>query len=76
MKNITLIPATGGAYRDLVINPGTTPKDVKTQLHVGDEFVLTRGHGTEPIPDTENLYETVSDGSKLYLSTPVEWGRI
>jgi hypothetical protein len=75
MKNITVVPATGGAYSDLAIAPGTTPKDVKKQLGIADDFVLTRGKGAEPIPDTENLYETVADGSKLFSTTPVEWGK-
>ena len=74
MKNITVIPATGGAYKDLAIQPGTTPRDVKKQLSLSDDYVLTRGQGTEPIPETENLYETVQDGSKLYATTNVQWG--
>jgi hypothetical protein len=75
MKNITIVPATGGAYSDLAIAPGTTPRDVKKQLGLAENFVLTRGRGTEPIPDTENLYETVSDGTKLYATTDVQWGK-
>lgn len=74
MKNITIIPAAGGAYSDISIAPGTTPRDVKKQLNLADNFVLTRGKGTEPIPDDENLYETISDGTKLFSTTPVEWG--
>ncbi len=47
MKNITIVPATGGAYSDLAIAPGTTPRDVKKQLNLADEFVLTRGRGSD-----------------------------
>jgi len=36
MKNITIVPATGGAYSDLTIAPGTTPRDVKKQLGLAD----------------------------------------
>ena len=75
MKNITVIPATGGAYSDLGIAPGTTPADVKKQLGLADDYVLTRGRGTEPIPDSENLYESVSDGTKLFATTDVQWGK-
>ena len=75
MKNITIVPATGGAYSDLAIAPGTTSKDVKKQLGLADEFVLTRGRGTEPIPDSENLYESVQDGTKLFATTDVQWGK-
>jgi len=73
-KQITVIPATGGAYSDLTIQPGTTPRDVKTQLGLETNYVLTRGRGTEPIPDDENLYEKVEDGTKLYATTDVQWG--
>ena len=71
MKNITIIPATGGSYSDLTIKPGTTPRDIKRQLGMADTFVLTRGQGTESIPDDENLYESVSDGTKLFATTEV-----
>jgi hypothetical protein len=74
MKNITIVPATGGPYSDLAIAPGTTPRDVKKQIGLAENFVLTRGRGTEPIPDGENLYESVSDGSKLFATTDVQWG--
>ncbi len=73
-KQITVIPATGGAYSDLTIAPGTTPRDIKKQLGLATNFVLTRGRGTEPIADDENLYESVTDGTKLYATTDVEWG--
>lgn len=74
MKKIVIIPATGGAYSDLSLAPGTTPRDVKRQLNLAENYVLTRGRGTEPIPDDENLYETVTDGTKLYATTDVQWG--
>jgi hypothetical protein len=74
MKNITIVPATGGAYSDISIAPGTTPRDVKRQLGLADNFVLTRGWGSEPIPDQENLYESITDGSKLFATTDVQWG--
>jgi hypothetical protein len=73
-KNITVIPATGGPYKDLKIDPGTSIRDIRQALGLSAEHVLTRGQGAEPIPDDENLYETLSDGAKLYSTTPVEWG--
>src|SRR6266850_144666 len=73
-KNITVIPATGGAYKDLSIDPGTTALDIKKTLQLPKENVLTKGRGAEPIPDDENLYESLSDGAKLYSTSPVEWG--
>ena len=76
MKHITVIPATGGAYRDLTLEPGTTARDVKRALELSNDNVLTNGRGAEPIADDENLYETLSDGAKLYATTSVEWGGI
>ncbi len=73
-KQITIVPATGGAYSDLTIEPGTTPRDVKAQIGLAATYVLTRGKGAESIPDDENLYETVKDGTKLYATTDVQWG--
>lgn len=75
LKNITIVPATGGTYTDIAIAPGTTPRDIKKQIGLADEYVLTRGRGTEPIPDSENLYESVSDGTKLFATTDVQWGK-
>ena len=68
-KHITVIPATGGRYSDLTIQPGTTPRDVKHQMGLADSYMLTRGQGSETIPDDENLYETIPDGAKLYATT-------
>lgn len=73
-KNITVIPAAGGAYSDLSIAPGTTALDLKAQLGLGPDMVLTRGKGSEPMQDQENVYETVADGAKLYSSSDVQWG--
>src|ERR1035438_2936496 len=75
-KQITVIPATGGAYSDLTIQPGTTPRDIKKQLGLAENFVLTRGRGTEPVPENEDIYASVTDGTKLYATTDVQWGGI
>ena len=75
MKNITVIPATGGQHLDLAIQPGTTMRDIKSQLNLGSDFVLTRGRGSEPIQDDANVYELVPNGAKLYATTDVEWGK-
>ena len=48
--------------------------DIKKQLGLATNFVLTRGRGTEAIPDEENIYETCTDGTKLYATTDVQWG--
>jgi hypothetical protein len=74
MKKIVIVNATSGTYSDLEIAPGTTPRDVKKQLNLEESYVLTRGRGSEPILDTENLFETVNDGAKLFATTGAEWG--
>ena len=74
MKNITAVVAESGAFNDLAIQPGTTARDIRRQLGLDDRYVLTRGRGVEPFADEENIYESVPDGAKLYLATPVEVG--
>lgn len=73
-KQITVIPAAGGAYHDYKLEPGTTSRDILSQLTLGENFVLTRGRDSEPIGLDEDLYSTVTEGTKLYASTPVTWG--
>jgi hypothetical protein len=74
MKNITVCIATTGAFSDIAIAPGTTPRDIKAQLQLDEKYVLTRGKGTEPIPDGENLYESISEGTKLFAATEITVG--
>jgi hypothetical protein len=76
VKHITVIPAAGGANTDLVIEPGTTPRDIRRQLNLDENFILTCGRGAEAFGDDEDLYPRVPDGSKLYAATPVEVGNL
>ncbi len=74
MKKLTIVNATSGTYSDIDIAPGTTPHDILKQLGLDEKYVLTRGKGAEPMPNSENVYETVTDGTKLFATTDVEWG--
>ena len=70
MKNVTIVHADTGQYDDVALMPGTTSGDVMDQLGIDDRFVLSPGRGQEPLGNTENLYESVPDGAKLWAVTP------
>jgi len=74
MKQIAVVTAASGQQTILGIEPGTTPRDIRRQLNLDENFILTPGRGAEPFGDDENLYPLVPDGAKLYVSTPVEVG--
>jgi hypothetical protein len=75
VKKIGLINAATGQKNYLAITPGTTAADILRKLQLPRDVVLTRGKGAEPFFGTENLYETLPDGSVLYVATPVEAGK-
>jgi hypothetical protein len=72
-KHITAVIAESGAFHDLQIAPGTTTREIRNQLRLGDHYLITK-RGAEPFGDDENIYGAVADGEKLFLSTPVEVG--
>lgn len=72
-KHITAVVAESGAYHDLQIGPGTTTRDIRTQLNLGEHYLISK-RGNEPFGEDENIYGSVADGEKLFLSTPVEVG--
>jgi hypothetical protein len=72
-KHITAVIAESGAYHDLQIAPGTTPRDIRNQLSIDDHYLISK-RGGEPFGDDENIYGSVAEGEKLFLATPVEVG--
>jgi len=74
MKQIAVVTAASGQQTLLAIEPGTAPRDIRRQLNLDENYILTPGRGAEPFGDDENLYPLVPDGAKLYASTPVEVG--
>jgi hypothetical protein len=72
-KHITTVIAESGAYHDLQIAPGTTPREIRAQLGLSDQYLISK-RGNEPFGDDESIYGAVADGEKLFLSTPVEVG--
>ena len=74
MKNTTVVISESGEIHDLTIQPATTAREVLGQVGLGAAYVLTTGRGQEPFGADENVYAAVSDGAKLYASTPGEVG--
>lgn len=74
MKKITVVIAESGKFNDLEILPGTTASDVLKTIGLPDGYVLSSGKGQEPFGKDENIYDAVTDGAKVYASTPVEVG--
>lgn len=73
-KRITVVSAESGKHHDLMIQPGTSAREILNQLGLDDNFILTTGRGQEPFAAQENVFESIPDGAKLYASTPVEVG--
>lgn len=74
MKNITVCVAETGRYHDMSIKPGTTAREIISEVGLAANYLLSRGHSREPFGAEENVYESVADGSKLFASSPVTVG--
>lgn len=74
MKKITVVIAESGKFHDLEILPGTTAQDVLKTICLPEGYVLSSGKGQEPFGKDEVIYDAVTDGAKVYASTPVEVG--
>lgn len=74
MKNITVIIAESGKHFDMEILPGTTAQDILNQIKLTEGYILSNGRGQEPFGSDEVIYDQITDGCKLYASTPVEVG--
>jgi len=74
MKKITVVIAESGKFNDLEILPGTTAQDILKTIGLPDGYVLSSGKGQEPFGKDEVIYDAITDGAKVYASTPVEVG--
>ena len=75
MKRITI--AVAGSTRgpqDVTIQPGTTSRDVLTQLGGLEGYLLSAKGGNSYFGDDENLYPQVLDGDLLYATSNAEVG--
>ena len=73
-KRIAVVTAESGQIRDMQILPGTTTSDVRRHLGLDSQYLLSTGRGDPPFGEDENIYERLSDGAKVFASTPVEVG--
>ena len=64
-KPVTIIE--GDNTYDISIKPGTTVKDVQKNLGLPKDNWLSKADG-QPFGDTEDLYDAVKPGEKLYSS--------
>lgn len=74
MKQISISnAASGNTFADRPIAPGTTAADVLRDINL-PHGILSRGDRGEIFANSENIYEKVKDGEKLFASTPAQVG--
>ena len=71
-KRITVVLAGTGEFKDLAIEPGTTAQDVLNAIG-HDDYRLSSSQGA-PCSPTDNIFEIVTDGEKLYAAPHAEAG--
>lgn len=74
MKKIAAVIAESGQVLDLEIRPGTSVTDILSQLGRSGPHIVTLGKGNAPLSASDNVYQAVPDGAKIFISTPVEVG--
>jgi hypothetical protein len=70
-KHLALV--NGTQVHDLAFGPGTSPEDVRRQLNLPAELLISRRDGL-PFAEGEDLYGQVREGEKLYASPPAVVG--
>lgn len=73
MKRLSVVVAGTGQIRDISIDPGTSVRDVLTQLNLAD-YLLSKGPNEPFLANADSLYDKVGDGEKLFASTKAEVG--
>lgn len=74
VKNIELVVAGSGEIRDLAIEPGTSVRDVLAASGL-EGYQLSRGSNEPFLRPDDDLHRTMTEGGRLYASTPAEAGR-
>ena len=74
MKRLSVVVAGTGQIRDVEIQPGTTARDVLTQLSL-PEYLLSKGPNDPFFAAAESVFDKVNDGEKIFASTKAEVGR-
>jgi len=75
MKRLSVVIAGTGNIKDVEIQPATTVGDLLADLDLND-YLLSRGPGQPFFAQSDNLYEQVKSGEKLFATTKVEVGRV
>ena len=75
MKSIVVITAGTNNHTDLSIEPGTTAKDILTQLNLHG-YNLSKDNGNTVFGDSENVYANVDDGEKLHAYSKTDVGKL
>ena len=73
MKRLSVVVAGTGQIRDVEIQPGTTARDVLTQLSI-PEYLLSKGPNDPFFAAAESIFDKVNDGEKIFASTKAEVG--
>lgn len=73
MKRLSVVVAGTGQIRDVEIQPGTTARDVLTQLSLPD-YLLSKGPNDPFFAAAESIFDKVKDGEKIFASTKAEVG--
>ncbi len=74
MKNVAVVIAESGKIHDMAVKPGTTAQDLLNAIGLSEGYILSSGRGQEPFGNDEEIYDQITDGCKLFASTPVEVG--
>ena len=73
MKRLSVVVAGTGQIRDVEIRPGTTARDVLTELSLPD-YLLSKGPNDPFFAAAESVFDKVNDGEKIFASTKAEVG--
>ena len=74
MKSAVIVISASGRAHDVSIEPGTTPRDVLSELGLGEDYVLSKDGGAHTFGDSENLYPEIVDGEKLSVTCRTDVG--
>ncbi|MBL8745384.1 MAG: hypothetical protein JNK58_03405 [Phycisphaerae bacterium] len=68
-----IVIVNGTTTLDAIVHPGTTTGDLRRQLGLPEEFVISKRDGL-PFGDTEAVYAGIQPGDKLFATPPATVG--
>lgn len=72
-KNITIV--SNGTVHDLAVAPSTSTADVRRQINLPPEYLLSKRDGL-PFGEQEDIWSRVQPGEKLFASPPAVVGTL